>query len=234
MNKIKNGALLIILSILFSSCGKNVVKPSVPIKKVAVVQFSVSDYGGMVEAQGLGSESGAVLMQSQLNQLLIETEKSMAKLWSVKNSDGFASNSKYLSISIENPHHNVYVPYKGNGAMPIFMSHSDLKQGMVPPQVAMDICDALGVDAIVFVFSEWALKTGGFIPTTKALTKNVFSMWDKNGNLIAWQRANKMGQRTLGVGRLVFVNRDTIGQWSDAYLEALDMILANPEIQSIQ
>ena len=43
------------------------------------------------------------------------------------------------------------------------------------------LATATGADLLVVIYSEWAVATGKFIPTAKALTKNVVSIYSAAG-----------------------------------------------------
>ena len=118
--------------------------------------------------------------------------------------------------------------------MPVFTTISrELKGGVVNPETAKALCKTLKVDAIVLIFSEWTVKQGGFVPITKAVSKNVFTMWDRDGNMIAKKRIDKMGTKTLGALGLKAVNADTINEWGDTSRQALEQIILSKEVSGL-
>lgn len=91
--------------------------------------------------------------------------------------------------------------------------------------MAADLCQALGVDLIALVYSEWATKTGGFIPVTKPLTKNVMGIFDSQGRRIFKDRKDNVGRKTLGAFGRAVVDEDTINQWVGSYEDGMTRIL---------
>ena len=118
--------------------------------------------------------------------------------------------------------------------MQVFTTVSgELKGGMIKPETAISLCKPLKVDAIVLIFSEWTVRTGGMVPMTKSLTKNVFTMWDRDGNLIAKKRIDKIGQKALGAFGVKAVNNNTITEWGNSTRRALDEIISSQEVQGL-
>jgi hypothetical protein len=68
---------------------------------------------------------------------------------------------------------------------------------------------------------------GHFVPTKRALVKNVVSVWDRSGNLVFNKRVDETGAGVLGgpYGPIV-VNEGTIPQWGGAYVASFDQIAA--------
>jgi hypothetical protein len=120
----------------------------------------------------------------------------------------------------------VYVPRVNGKSMPVFTEASkEIKGGQLEPETAKQLCKALGVDGVVLIFSEWSTKTGSFVPTNKAITKNVFTVWDSTGKQAIKKRVDTVGKKTLGAGGIKAVNKDTIGEWRNSYNESLEKII---------
>ena len=106
-------------------------------------------------------------------------------------------------------------------------SESDVIAANLTPALAKKLCADLQVDAVVVVYSEWAVAQGHFVPTKRALAKDVVTVWDRGGNLVFSKRVDETGSGVLGGPYApVVVNEGTIKQWGEAYLKALDPILA--------
>ena len=195
------------------------------ISRVAVVSFSVSDYGGSVSAGSIGSTPVADLIDSTVIKMLNDTEDKLSAKWNVAKVSAFINNAGYQDLSSQKTL-SVFVPTINGKEMAVFTQVSrEIKGGTIAPQTAMDLCKALNVDGIVLVFSEWTSRTGGFVPTTKALTKNVLTIWDSNGRLVTKKRVDMMGKRTLGFSGFKAVNENTINEWRDSFNRAMDKIM---------
>ncbi|MCK4838945.1 MAG: hypothetical protein KAS94_09070 [Desulfobulbaceae bacterium] len=195
------------------------------ISKVAVVSFSVSDYGGSVSSGSIGSTPVADLINSTVTKMLNDTEDKLGSKWNVAKASAFINNSGYHDLSSRKTL-SVFVPQINGKEMAVFTQVSkEIKGGKIDPQTAIDLCKALNVDGIVLVFSEWTSKTGGYIPLTKALTKNVLTIWDSNGRQVTKKRVDMMGKKTLGFSGVKAVNENTINEWSDSFNRAMDKIM---------
>ena len=224
----------LVITIQLAGCGGvSVKKPAAPIKRVALASFSVSDYGGSVSSNSVGSESVAGLMHRNIAGLVSSTEKSLSKRFKVKNVSTFVGMKEYKNLASKMVL-SAITPKVNKRPMQVFTTVSgELKGGMIKPETAVSLCKALKVDAIVLIFSEWTIRTGGMIPMTKSLTKNVFTMWDRDGNLIAKKRIDKIGQKPLGAFGVKAVNKATITEWGDSTRRALDEIISSQEVQGL-
>ncbi len=228
MKKIFMAVIAVTTSLMLVSCSS---KSSAPtgnisaINKVAVVSFSVSDWGGSVKAGSVGSTSVAELIQSALADMLESTERSLNDKWETKKVSSFIHNPNYQNLGVEKVL-SVFVPQVNGKEMPVFTQVSrEIKKGVIDAEKAKELCSSLNVDAVVLVFSEWTAKTGGMIPMTKAVTKNVFTMWDNTGNMVFKKRVDLMGQKPLGMSGFKAVNDETINEWSLTYKRAIQKIL---------
>ena len=224
----------LVITVQLAGCGGiSVKKPAAPIKRVAIASFSVSDYGGTVRGGSIGRDSVASLMQKSVSNLLVSTEKSLSKRFKVKKVSKFVKNKSYRKLASKKVL-TVLTPNVKKRSMPVFTTVSrEIKGGVINPETAKKLCKTLKVDAIVLIFSEWTVRTGGFIPLTKSLTKNVFTMWDRDGNLIAKKRIDKIGKKTLGAMGVKAVNKSTITEWGDSTRRALDEIISSQEVQGL-
>ncbi|OGW35666.1 MAG: hypothetical protein A2010_06615 [Nitrospirae bacterium GWD2_57_9] len=197
------------------------------IKKVAVVSLTVSDVAGSVRAGSIGTTPVSKLIDSSVNSMLSDAEKKLGGKWTVVKASGFIDNAGYRKAGVKKTL-TVYVPKVNGREMPVFTQVSkEIKGGKIDPQKAKDLCRALNVDGVVLIFSEWASKTGGMVPTTKAMTKNILTVWDRNGDQVIKERVDMVGKRSLGFSGVKAVNKDTIGEWRDAYSRALDKIVSS-------
>jgi len=202
-------------------------KDSGSIKSVAIVSLSVSDVGGSVKSGSIGSTPVADLINSTVNDMLTDAEKKLGGKWSVVKASGFIDNAGYQKAGVERTL-TVSVPKVNGKDMPVFTQVSkEIKSGTIDPQKAKDLCKALNVDAVVLIFSEWTSKVGGFVPTTKAMTKNILSVWDSSGSQVVKERVDMVGNKTLGVSGFKAVNQETIEEWRDSYNRALDKIVSS-------
>lgn len=197
------------------------------IKKIAIVSFTVSDVAGSVRAGSIGSTPVAQLIKGTVTKMLDDAEKKLGHKWKVTKVSSFISAAGYRKPSVEKTL-TVFVPRVNGKEMPVFTQVSkEIKGGVIDSQKAKDLCRALNVDAIVLIFSEWSAKTGGFVPTTKALTKNILTIWDSQGNQVTKKRVDMVGRKTLGVSGMKAVNDKTIGEWHDSFNRSMDKILSS-------
>lgn len=192
------------------------------VKKVAVVSLAVSDWGGTVNHDSVGKDSVGHLMQQATGRMIVYTEKELAKHWKVKDVKTFVTNPKYRKAA-EDIQVSTYSPVVKGREMPLF--GAGFKKGDITPEKAKTLCSALGVDAVVLVFSEWTAQTGGFVPLTKAVSKNVVSFWDSKGEKIFYRRIDVQGAKPLGAMGIKAVNSTTIAQWTNGYESALNKML---------
>lgn len=197
------------------------------IKKVAIVSFTVSDVAGSVRAGSVGSTPVAKLMNDKVNDMLADAEKKLGRKWSVVKASSFIDNAGYRNAGVERTL-TVFVPRLNGKDMQVFTQVSkEIKSGKLDPGKAKQLCQALQVDAVVLIFSEWSAKTGGFVPTTKAITKNIVTVWNSKGDMVTKERVDMVGKKTLGVSGMKAVNEQTIGEWTDSFSRAMDKIVGS-------
>ena len=197
------------------------------IKKVAIVSFSISDVAGTVRVGSVGAKSVPDLIRSTVNGMLNEAEKKLGRKWKVTKVGSFIDNAGYRKAGVPKTL-SVFVPKVNGRDMPVFTEVSkEIKGGQIEPEKAKQLCRALNVDAVVLIFSEWSSKTGGFVPTTKAITKNVLTVWDSTGRQVIKKRVDTVGKKTLGASGIKVVNDKTIGQWRDSYDTSMDKIISS-------
>lgn len=218
----------LILAALLAGCVKSaeVKKPSAPINKVALASFSVSNWYGTVTGTSGTEAKAAELINSTLADLLAETESKLSGIMRVTKVSGYVGSPAYRNLAGKNKL-DTLVPKVNGTPLAVFANNNDeLIAAKISPEVAKKLCADLKVDAVVVIYSEWAEAMGRFVPTRRALAKNVVSVWDHNGNLVFNKRVDEQGEGVLGgpYGPIV-VNEGTIKQWGGAYLKGLDAIL---------
>jgi len=213
---------------LLAGCVKDVQvkKPAAPINKVALVSLSVSNWGGTVTGTSGSEAKAAALISSTLGSLLEETESKLSGILRVTKVSGFVKNPEYRNLASKSKH-DVLVPKASGTPLAIFANdNEELIAAKVSPEVAKKLCTSLNVDAVIVVYSEWAETMGRFVPTRRALAKNVVSVWDRNGDLVFFKRVDEQGEGVLGgpYGPIV-VNEGTIKQWAGAYNSGFGQIV---------
>jgi hypothetical protein len=197
------------------------------LKNVAVVSLSFSDVGGSVQSGSIGSTPVSKLISNTVNEMLNDAETKLGGKWHMVKASSFIDNAGYLKPGVEKKL-TVTVPQINGKEMPVFTQVSkEIKGGIIDAEKAKELCKALSVDGVVLIFSEWTAKTGGFVPTTKALTKNILTVWDSSGNMVVKKRVDTVGKKTLGVSGFKAVNEETIGEWRDSYSRSLDEIISS-------
>ena len=191
--------------------------------KIAVVSIAANNYGDKL--QGWNSEDTSELMSSRLNAMLEVTETTFSADWDVVPASTFASKPEFLALAGEQ--RDVGLPMIDDVLMPLFsIDRKELIKATVGPEVALALLEVTGADFLLIVYSEWTLKSGNFIPTNKAMTKNVFSVYDDTGEKVFKARLDKVGKKTLGAMGRVYVDADTIDQWSNSYNESVVALYA--------
>jgi len=91
---------------------------------------------------------------------------------------------------------------------------------------AQQLCQALGVDVVVVVYTEWAVATGRWAPTNKALAKNCVAAYSSSGKKLFFDREDVMGKKTLGAMGSFVLDESTISEWVMSFKEGFDAVLA--------
>ena len=196
---------------------------SANIKSVALVSLIVRNYGiyynpGMMSPQ---------LIDANLNKVLASTESTLGKYWKVKPVSAFVANKTYQGFSKGAAPADYFTPKVSGKAMPVFFTAgNDFIKGVISKDTAQKLCSTLGVDAIALVYSEWAVQTGKFVPTHKALTKNCVAMYDKNGKYLFYGRKDTLGSANIGSAYSgVHIDDKTVHFWLEAYDEGVKTVL---------
>jgi len=195
------------------------------IQRVAVVSLAVSDYDDTVKSGAVGDADVTLLMQEAANRMLDDTETQLSKHFQVIKASSYADGQGYRQQALKKPR-KLVVPQMRQRKLAVFSEgDSALKYGDIPPLKAQLLCEALGVDGVILVYSEWTVKIGGWVPLTKALTRNYLALWDVHGEKVFFRRVDKMGNRTLGAWGVNALVPETINQWTDSYSQSLELML---------
>ena len=187
-------------------------------KTIAVVSISANNYGGSL--QGWNSANTSELMGAQLNKMLELTETLLATDWTVIKAETFATKDDFQLLAGER--REVGLPFIGGKVMPLLSKNRDqLIKAQVDKDVAIKLAAITGADFIFIAYSEWAVATGRFVPTSKSLAKNVVSIYNASGKQVYADRADTQGDKTLGGMGSVTVNATTIQEWVVAYEKGL-------------
>lgn len=193
-----------------------------PGRRIAVVSLAINDYGGAL--QGWNSTRTGDLMASRAAQMVQIAEAALAQRFEVVPATAFVGSPAYQAV----PHgaHEVAMPVVNGAIMPVFgMSRGELVGASMEPSQAAALCAAAGTEYVAVIYSEWGVVTGGFVPTSKALTKTVLSIFDAQGVHVARTRVDGRGERTLGAFGHVVVDDTTIDEWVGAYGASITRML---------
>jgi hypothetical protein len=194
-------------------------------KTIAVVSVSANNYGGSL--QGWNSANASDLMGKQLNQMVGLMEGLFSKDWTVVNASTFAGKDEFQLLAGER--REVGLPVFDGKTMPLFSKdRKQLIKAEVDKDVAIKLAQIAGTDFILIAYSEWAVATGRFIPTSKALAKNVVSIYDASGKKVFEDRADAQGDKTLGAMGSVVVDQNSIGEWVTAYDKGIHTLYGVP------
>ena len=190
--------------------------------KIALVSLSVSDFGRSLQfgnASGVGD-----LITKKMDEMAVLTEASLGTAWTVVPAASIVANDGYLKLAKAEAKDNLYTATH----MKLFSAdRSDQVKTRLDPQMAKDLCAALGVDLVAVVYSEWTTVTGGFVPTTKAYAKTVFSIWDNQGRQLYKDRKDVEGAKTLGAFGRAQVDENSLDVWVGAYKTGLDKMMSS-------
>jgi len=223
------GVLGIILVTLMAGCVTDTAvttKPSAPISKVALVSFAVTNWGGIVSGTG-GDAKAAELINHTLSEMVAYTENRLTGYLRISRASGFVGSVAYRNLGVKNEL-DLLLPKENGQPFALFSKdNDDVIAANLAPAVAKKLCAELQVDAVVVVYSEWAVTMGKTVKAQRALARVVVSVWDSSGNLVFTKRAERTGTGILGAPYSpVVANEYTIGQWSSAYFRAFDQIVA--------
>jgi hypothetical protein len=152
-------------------------------------------------------------------------EETFAAGWEVVPASSFVTKPEFIALAGEQ--RDVGSPMFDGIYMPLLSKNrKQLVKAMIDQDVALVLIDVTGADFLVIIYSEWATKTGQFVPTTKPLTKNVVSIYDSAGKQEFKGRIDKMGTKTLGAYGSVYVDNDTIDVWVDSFKKSLTAMYA--------
>ena len=183
-------------------------------KSIAVVSVSANNYGGSL--QGWNSANASDLMGTQLNKMIGGIETLLSKDWTVVSAGTFAGKDEFQVLAGER--RDVGLPTFDGKTMPLFSKdRKQLIKAEVDKDVAIKLAKIAGADFILIAYSEWAVATGRFVPTSKALAKNVVSIYDASGKQVFADRMDTQGNKTLGAMGSVVVDQNSIGEWVLAY-----------------
>jgi hypothetical protein len=194
-----------------------------PGKKIAIVSISANNFGGSL--QGWSDANSTDLMTGRLNDMLAFTEELFAKSWDVIPTSSFASQPEFISLAGEQ--RDVGAPIFDDVYMPLFSKdRKQLVKALVDKDKLVKLAGITGADFMLVIYSEWTVKTGQFVPTSKPLTKNVVSIFNASGKQVFKGRLDKMGSKTLGAFSAVYVDEETIDYWADAYKASIAAMYA--------
>ncbi len=190
--------------------------------KIALVSLTVSDFGRSLQfgnAAGVGE-----LITKKMDEMAALTETTLGTAWTVVPAASFATSEGYTKLAKGEAKDNLYTATN----MKLFAAdRSDQVKTKLDPQTAKDLCAALGVELVAVVYSEWTTVTGGFVPTTKAYAKTVFSIWDNQGRQLYKDRKDVEGAKTLGAFGRAQVDEASLDVWVGAYKTGLDKMMSS-------
>ena len=193
-----------------------------PGSKIAVVSISANNFANSL--QGWNAAQTSDLMGSRVAKMLATAERALGEKWKVVPANRFVGKRSFQMHKGQK--FDVGLAKLRNGTLPVFASDRDeLIKAHLDPAQARALAKATGADLVAVIYSEWAVATGKFVPTAKALTKNVVSIYSATGERVYHARKDQLGRQTLGVWGRVVVNEGTIDQWVDSYEVAVASLL---------
>jgi hypothetical protein len=194
-------------------------------KSIAIVSISANNFGGSL--QGWNSANASDLMGTQLNKMVGMMETLFARDWTVVSAATFAGKDEFQLLAGER--REVGLPVFDGKTMPLLSKdRKQLVKAQVDKDVAIKLARITGADFILIAYSEWAVATGRFVPTSKALAKNVVSIYDAAGKVVYTDRSDAQGDKTLGAMGAVMVDQNSIGEWVTAYDKGIHTLYGVP------
>lgn len=194
-----------------------------PQERIAIVAFSVHDYQDSL--RGWSSTMTGPIMADRTAYMLTVAEQNLAQHYQVISTASFVGQPGFQQLA--GPGFDVAVPGPGGAPMmPVADTNRQLVRGTLSPQKAQALARVTGANLLALVYAEWGVTTGGFIPTSKALSKTVLSIVDANGRQLYYGRNDQTGQRTLGAFGQVVVDENSVGEWVEAYEVGFATLLA--------
>ena len=191
---------------------------------VAVVSVAANNFGDSL--QGWNSANTSDLMGSRVAKMLAAAERELGSRFAVVPASGFVG--KPAVQQQKGARFEVGLARLPQGTLPVFaQDRSALIKASLTADQARALTRATGADLVAVIYSEWTVATGSFVPTAKALTKNVMSLYDANGQQVYNARQDAMGTQTLGAFGRVAVDESTIDQWVESYETALTTLVGS-------
>lgn len=191
-------------------------------KKIAIVSLSANNWGNSLNS--INSKEASELMDTQINQMLkLAEEKFSQKKLKVIPVEEFITKDEFQLLAGEQ--REVALPKFAGKSLPLMSANrKQLVKCRLDKDRAIKLTQVTGADYVAVIYSEWAVKTGSFVPTSKALAKNVIGIYDTKGKQVYFGRSDQMGNKTLGAMGKVAVNEGTINQWGIAYEKGLNAL----------
>lgn len=190
--------------------------------RIAVVSVSANNFADSL--QGWNAARTSDLMGSRVAKMLETAERTLGAKWKVVPANRFVGNRSFQKHKKQK--FDVGLAKLRNGTLPVFAGdRGELIKAYLDPAQAQALAKATGADLVAVIYSEWAVATGKFVPTAKALTKNVVSIYSSTGERVYHARKDQLGRETLGAWGRVVVNEGTIDQWVDSYEVAVASLL---------
>ncbi len=183
-------------------------------KKIAVVSVSANNFGNSL--QGWNKTYSSSLMASRLNRMLEFAEQTFSDKWQVVKASSFVKNPEFQKLA--GAPLEVAVPSIDGTPLPLL---ADNRKELIKTKMSKDkakaMASATGADFFAIIYSEWGVRTGRFVPTSKALSKNLIGIYNAKGKQVFFGRNDQSGKKTLGgMGRVV-VDENSIDEWVEAY-----------------
>lgn len=183
-------------------------------KSIALVSLSANNYSNSL--QGWNKANTSDLMSSQLNEMVAITEELFSEGWTVIKTDSFVNKPEFQALAGEQ--RDVGLPTVNGQSMPLLSKNrKQMVKASIDKDIAASLAEVTGADYFLIIYSEWAVATGKFVPTSKSLAKNVVSIFNAEGKQVYKGRRDSMGNKTIGSFNKVAVNEETIGQWVIAF-----------------
>lgn len=194
-------------------------------KKIAVVALSVNDWSNSLLSAGFNPDTARLIDENMLA-MLEATEKTLGQYWTVVKAEEFIGDEAYRKLSIGHVKEGLYAPKIDEQELPSFTEkRKEIIKSVLTKETAQSLCQALKVDVIVVIYSEWAVAQGSFVPTNKALAKNCVAMYSSSGKKLFFAREDIKGKTTLGAMGRIALNEETIGEWVEAYKTGFQQIV---------
>ncbi len=212
----------IVVLVLATSCASSGGTLMVPdsTKRIAVISFTANEYTSPFGGVNILLDE---FIWQVVDEVLMKTEETLGTKWNVVPTSEFVVNAEFQDL--DSTELDVIVPTIANKRMlPFAENREQLVSAEIPIAKLTELAEITKVDYLVVIHTEWGVATGKMVPTSRAYTNTVVSVYNALGERLYHRRHEQLSEKILGAMTAVKVDENTIQQWVDAYMSGLDVM----------